>query len=52
MVNGWVSANQEALSRAGKMLTQLQAETQPDYSMFSVALRELLNLAQTTAHKN
>ena len=52
MVNGWVEANEDAISRASNMLNQLQTETQPDYSMFSVALRELLNLAQATAHNN
>jgi glutamate dehydrogenase len=50
IVANWVSEHQEALSRTNNMLAQLQAETLPDYSMFSVALRELLNLAQSTAH--
>ena len=50
MVNNWVVSNQEAIGRTSAMLFQLQAESQPDYSMFSVALRELLNLAQSTAH--
>jgi glutamate dehydrogenase len=52
LVNAWVASNEEAISRASNMLAQLQGETQPDYSMFSIALRELLNLAQSTAHNN
>ena len=50
MVNNWVANNQEVIMRTSSMLAQLQAESRPDYSMFSVALRELLNLAQSTAH--
>lgn len=52
MVANWEASNEEAISRASAMLMQLQGESQPDYSMFSVALRELLNLAQSTAHSN
>jgi len=49
-VESWLSSNQQAVARVAGILANLQAETQPDYSMFSVALRELLNLAQSTAH--
>ena len=52
LVSKWVASNVDAISRSSNMLMQLKAETQPDYSMFSVALRELLNLAQATAHNN
>ncbi|MFK7864053.1 MAG: NAD-glutamate dehydrogenase [Pseudohongiellaceae bacterium] len=47
-VTQWLQENEEPLSRVRSMLVRLQAESRPDYSMFSVALRELLNLAQTT----
>jgi NAD-specific glutamate dehydrogenase len=40
------------IARASNILAQLQAESQPDYAMFSVAMRELLTLAQATARKN
>jgi glutamate dehydrogenase len=32
------------------MLTELKGVREPEYAMFSVALRELLDLAQTTMH--
>ena len=48
LVGNWANTHSEALARAKAMLATLQAETRPDYSMFSVALRELLNLAQAT----
>lgn len=48
VVGQWVQDNEEPLTRVRSMLVRLQAENRPDYSMFSVALRELLNLAQTT----
>lgn len=48
-VEQWIALNEQALSRTGQILGQLQSEAQPDYAMFSVALRELLTLAQITA---
>lgn len=48
LVAMWAEENSEALSRVKTMLAKLESEARPDYSMFSVALRELLNLAQTT----
>lgn len=48
----WAAINEEPLLRVKTMLARLQAESRPDYSMFSVALRELLNLAQTTGSKD
>lgn len=48
----WAEVNEEPLSRVKTMLARLQAESRPDYSMFSVALRELLNLAQITGSKD
>jgi len=45
----WVADNAVPVSRTSNILAQLQAESQPDYAMFSVAMRELLTLAQATA---
>ena len=49
-VKTWAATHQIPITRVSNILTRLQAESQPDYAMFSVALRELLNLAQSTAH--
>ncbi len=48
-VSEWSQQNQQLIERSSKMLKQLQLESNPDYPMFSVALRELLTLAQATA---
>ncbi len=32
------------------MLAELKSSRQPEYAMFSVALRELLDLAQSSIH--
>ncbi len=50
LVKAWVNENSDAVARARDMLATLQAEQKPDYSMFSVVLRELLNLSQLTSH--
>ncbi len=50
LVKNWATENQAAVDRAKAMLATLQSESKPNYSMFSVVLRELLNLAQTTVH--
>ena len=50
VVANWAQQNEDSIARTSIMLTHLQNEAQPDYSMFSVALRELLNLAQATEH--
>ncbi|MBO6851803.1 MAG: hypothetical protein JJ867_15300, partial [Marinobacter sp.] len=34
------------------MLTELKGVREPEYAMFSVALRELLDLAQSTMHSS
>lgn len=34
------------------MLTELKSVREPEYAMFSVALRELLDLAQSTMHQS
>ena len=45
------SANHEGLiDRWNLMLAELRNVEDPEYAMFSVALRELLDLAQTTIH--
>ncbi|MFM1896349.1 MAG: hypothetical protein RLZZ385_1423, partial [Pseudomonadota bacterium] len=46
----WATANSTQIARSQTMLKNLQRETSNDYSMVSVVLRELLNLAQSTAH--
>ena len=48
-VNLWHDQFQTQIHRSSSMLQQLQSEPNPDYSMFSVALRELLTLAQSTS---
>jgi glutamate dehydrogenase len=48
LVSRWAEDNSKSLTRVKSMLAMLKSEGRPDYSMFSVALRELLNLAQTT----
>lgn len=47
----WLRENKDALQSTMSIMTQLQAEPRLDYSMFSVVLRELLNLAQKTSTK-
>ncbi|MEQ8313935.1 MAG: NAD-glutamate dehydrogenase [Gammaproteobacteria bacterium] len=47
-INHWVDEHAGKIDRSNKMMHSLQAEPNPDYSMFSVALRELLTLAQST----
>jgi NAD-specific glutamate dehydrogenase len=48
----WNEKHADTIARATNLLILLQAENNPDYSMFSVALRELLNLSHSTAHGN
>jgi glutamate dehydrogenase len=50
-ISSWGRQHAEHIERLQEMLVQLQREGQSDYPMFSVVLRELLNLAQCTAHK-
>lgn len=44
----WSQQNRDYLKRARTMVAQLQSEAKPDYSMFSVVLRELHSLADST----
>lgn len=46
----WMEHHQPMIARWRSMLTELRATREPEYAMFSVALRELLDLAQTTLH--
>ncbi|MAL98533.1 MAG: NAD-glutamate dehydrogenase [Alteromonadaceae bacterium] len=46
----WARQHRSLIDRWKSMLTELRAHPDPEFSMFSVALRELLDLAQSTAH--
>ena len=46
----WIEQHQLLVSRWREMITELQAAPGTDYAMFSVALRELLDLAQASQH--
>jgi len=47
-VENWLQSHEALISRWNAMLTELKGVREPEYAMFSVALRELLDLAQTT----
>jgi glutamate dehydrogenase len=49
-VEGWMQRHAALIQRWKTMLTELKGAREPEYAMFSVALRELLDLAQTTMH--
>ena len=46
----WVDYHKELVDRWAEMLTELKTTPETEFSMYSVALRELLDLAQSTAH--
>ncbi len=48
----WAARNEKVLRRTSSMINHLQTESQPDYAMFAVALRELLILALVTAYES
>ncbi|MEX2131311.1 MAG: NAD-glutamate dehydrogenase [Pseudohongiellaceae bacterium] len=48
-VQAWCEQHRLLIARSQAMLRDLQRESSSDYSVFSVVLRELLNLAQNTA---
>ena len=50
-VSDWAAQHGEEISRTREILTRLQAEPRPGYAMFSVVLRELLKLAESTSYK-
>lgn len=47
-VTSWARKHTSAIARTREMLQQLQGETQPDYAMFSVVLREFQSLSFAT----
>jgi glutamate dehydrogenase len=50
-VESWLSRHQQMIDRWKSMLSELKGVREPEYAMFSVALRELLDLAQSTMHQ-
>ncbi|MDO6745733.1 NAD-glutamate dehydrogenase [Gilvimarinus sp. 1_MG-2023] len=50
IVEQWAQSHQSLLDRWLSMVKQTQTAGMTDYAMFSVALRELLDLAQVTRH--
>ncbi len=51
VVAQWVNTHAQSIARANQLLKQLQTESQQDYSMFSVVLREFQKLSLTTGAK-
>jgi len=51
-VDAWQQKHRHMIERWKVMLSELKGTREPEYAMFSVALRELLDLAQTTMHQN
>ncbi|GGY63964.1 NAD-glutamate dehydrogenase [Marinobacter zhanjiangensis] len=49
-VETWMSQHETMIRRWKGMLAELKNARQPEYAMFSVALRELLDLAQSSIH--
>lgn len=49
-VDTWMSQHETMIHRWKSMLAELKGARQPEYAMFSVALRELLDLAQSSIH--
>ncbi|WP_404369358.1 NAD-glutamate dehydrogenase [Marinobacter sp.] len=49
-VDAWMKQYQPMVERWKDMLAELRSVREPEYAMFSVALRELLDLAQSTLH--
>jgi len=48
----WEEKHRPMLDRWNTMLSELKNVREPEYAMFSVALRELLDLAQATMHQS
>jgi glutamate dehydrogenase len=46
----WMSNHERLVTRWQQTLTELKASSDAEFAMYSVALRELLDLAQSTAH--
>lgn len=49
-IDGWVEQHEDLVTRWQQMLTEFKATEDAEFSMYSVALRELLDLAQSTVH--
>ncbi len=47
----WEQRHEHMIGRWRSMLAELKSAREPEYAMFSVALRELLDLAQSTMHQ-
>lgn len=50
LIDLWYGKHEELIGRWDAMLAELRSVVDPEYAMFSVALRELLDLAQSTMH--
>ncbi len=50
LLETWSGNHEELIDRWNDMLAELRGVVDPEYAMFSVALRELLDLAQSTIH--
>ena len=46
----WIDQHKELVNRWTMMCTELKAAKTPEFAVYSVALRELLDLAQSTTH--
>ena len=51
-IQRWKDQHASLLYRWQAMMTELRSGTRPEFAMCSVALRELLDIAQSTAHIN
>lgn len=49
-VDSWMKQHSDLVDRWQQMLTEFKASEDAEFSMYSVALRELLDLAQSTVH--
>ncbi|MFV1872305.1 MAG: NAD-glutamate dehydrogenase [Oleiphilus sp.] len=49
-VDSWMAQHSDLVDRWKQMLTEFKASEDAEFSMYSVALRELLDLAQSTVH--
>ncbi|WP_144822214.1 NAD-glutamate dehydrogenase [Marinobacter piscensis] len=51
-VDSWLERYEPLVERWNSMLLEIKGVREPEYAMFSVALRELLDLAQATLHQS
>ena len=52
LMEQWQTTHPHLMSRWQRMLAELQASDKVEYAMYSVALRELLDLAQASRHQS